>query len=90
MKRCLSIRVTGRVQGVFYRASARDKAQELGLCGFVKNESDGAVYILVEGEEAKVKEFEAWCRQGPPRAQVEQVGVEEAELQHFSVFEIRR
>lgn len=90
MRRCLSIRVIGRVQGVFYRASARDKAQELGLSGFVRNEPDGAVYIQIEGEEALVKEFETWCWQGSPRAHVEGVTVNEAEPLQLSGFEIKR
>lgn len=90
MKRCLSILVTGRVQGVFYRASARDKANELGLTGFAQNKEEGCVHIVVEGEEDHLIEFEKWCWQGPPRAKVEQVVTVPQEIKNFAAFEIRR
>lgn len=67
--------ITGKVQGVFYRASAMGEAQRLGLVGFVKNLSDGAVEAVVEGERAPVEEFIAWCRQGPPAARIDDVDV---------------
>ncbi len=90
MKRCLSILVTGKVQGVFYRASARDKANELGLTGFVQNKEDGCVHIVAEGEEERLREFERWCWQGPPRAKVEHVLTEPREIINFTTFEIIR
>jgi acylphosphatase len=90
MKRCLSILVTGKVQGVFYRASARDKANELGLTGFAQNREDSCVYIEAEGSEEGLQEFEKWCWQGPPRARVEQVLSELIETKNFKEFEIRR
>ena len=90
MKRCVSIQVIGKVQGVFFRASARDKASELGLCGFVQNATDGNVNIKIEGEEERLSQFEAWCWQGPPQAIVQMVTKEELELQNFLTFEIIR
>jgi acylphosphatase len=90
MKRCLSILVSGKVQGVFYRASARDKANELGLTGFAQNKEDGCVHIVVEGEDDRLIEFEKWCWQGPPRSGVEQVLTEPGEIVNFAAFEIRR
>ncbi|HNP95437.1 MAG TPA: acylphosphatase [Cyclobacteriaceae bacterium] len=86
----LAIRVTGKVQGVFYRASTRDKARSLGLCGFVKNENDGSVYIEAEGDKEKLDQFVNWCKQGPPNARVDKVEVAEREIKNFTQFEIKR
>jgi len=86
----LKITVQGRVQGVFYRASTRDKARELGLNGFVRNESNGDVYIEAEGEEEILKKFIAWCKQGPRQARVDNLKIIEGEDQGHTKFEIRR
>jgi acylphosphatase len=67
--------VTGRVQGVFYRASAQEEGLRLGLAGEVRNLPDGSVEAIVEGERRVVDEFTAWCRRGPPAARVEGVSV---------------
>ena len=84
-----NIRIHGAVQGVFYRDSARQKAEELGVSGFARNESDGSVYIEAEGTEQNLKAFLAWCTQGPASAQVEKVKSEHsANLKHFSEFRI--
>jgi acylphosphatase len=90
MKRHLSILVSGRVQGVFYRASAKAKADELGISGFVQNMPDGKVYIEVEGPDEKLDHFKTWCSKGPPRAQVEQVEIKEGDVQDFTSFGILR
>ena len=71
----VGIRVTGKVQGVFYRASTQKQAQALHLRGFVCNESDGSVYLEATGPQEALDVLVAWCRQGPPRAQVDQVEV---------------
>lgn len=76
MKR-ISIRVSGKVQGVFYRANTEKTARSLGLCGFVRNETDGSVYIEAQGEEDLLNEFTAWCRKGPEKASVSDVKVSE-------------
>jgi acylphosphatase len=83
------IRVQGKVQGVFYRASTRKMALELNIKGFVKNEDNGDVYIEAEADEATLQKFLDWCRQGPGRAEVKQVHHTPGELQHFTRFEIR-
>ena len=70
-----AIRVHGRVQGVSFRAAARAEARRLGLAGFARNEPDGSVAIEVEGDEAALAAFVAWCRVGPPAARVERVEV---------------
>lgn len=71
--------VDGRVQGVFYRASAEREAVVRGLSGFARNERDGTVLVEVEGPPQLVEEFVAWCRVGPSRAVVTRVAVEELE-----------
>lgn len=82
--------VSGRVQGVFYRASAKAKADELGIMGFVQNFPDGKVYIEAEGSDEKLDQFKVWCSEGPPRAQVERVEIKENELRNFTSFEVLR
>lgn len=67
----MNLRVTGLVQGVYYRASARDAAAGLGLTGWVRNEADGSVAAVAEGPEPLVAEFVAWCRRGPTAARVD-------------------
>lgn len=62
--------ISGRVQGVFFRSSMRDKAVELGLTGWVRNLSDGRVEFVVEGAGEDVERLVSWARHGPPRAQV--------------------
>jgi len=69
------VHITGVVQGVFYRVSTKQKADELGIRGWVKNTHDGAVEAVFEGEEAVVQEMIDWCFQGPPRSKVIDVKV---------------
>jgi len=68
--------ISGLVQGVWYRASARDEARKLGLAGWVKNSYDGNVEALAEGPKDLIEKFVAWCRKGPPYARVEDVKVD--------------
>jgi len=65
--------VRGRVQGVFYRASAQREARQLGLTGWVKNRQDGTVEVVAEGEEDQVKDFLSWSQSGPTTARVDNV-----------------
>ena len=89
MRRHLNIKIHGRVQGVFFRHSAKQKAKELAIKGFAQNEPDGAVYIEAEGEEINLKQFLDWCRRGPTFARVEKVESEfKSELQNFNEFVI--
>jgi acylphosphatase len=90
MIRHLNIFISGEVQGVFYRASAKEKADELGITGFVKNEPDGSVYLEAEGTEEQLNELTAWCRKGPPHSNVTDVRSTSGTIQHFKKFEIRR
>jgi len=89
MRRHLNIKIHGRVQGVFFRHSAKQKAKELGIKGFAQNEPDDTVYIEAEGEEKNLKQFLDWCRRGPTFARVEKVESEfKSELQNFNEFVI--
>ncbi len=67
------LRVTGLVQGVFYRQSTAIEAARLGLSGSVRNLADGSVEVVAEGRRAEVEALVAWCRRGPPAARVEDV-----------------
>jgi acylphosphatase len=84
-----SILITGKVQGVFYRASARQKAEELSIKGFAQNLPNGNVLIEAEGEEEQLKKLVAWCSQGPPRAHVKEVKVEAGTVTGFLSFSIK-
>ena len=87
--KCYQIRVTGRVQGVGFRYHTRNKAIELGIHGFVRNETDGSVWIEADGDEQNTKEFISWCYHGPRFARVEQIEVTEIELKYYTDFRIR-
>jgi len=67
--------ISGRVQGVWFRASTKQKAEQLGINGWVKNTADGKVVALFEGDEKHVQEMIEWCHHGPPLAKVENVEV---------------
>lgn len=90
MKKHLNIKITGKVQGVWYRGSTKRKAESLGLVGFVRNESDGSVYAEVEGNENDLKAFVKWCKEGPPLAKVISVEIEESGLKNFTEFVVQR
>jgi len=85
------LHISGKVQGVWYRASAKDKATSLGLTGKVWNERNGDVAILAQGSHNQITEFIEWCKVGPPLAKVVEVKLENVEaIEVFSSFEITR
>jgi len=84
----LSIRVTGRVQGVFFRVSTQRKAFELGVNGTVRNEIDGSVAIEAEAEAPALDRFVDWCRRGPANAHVKRVEAVEGEPVGYRDFTI--
>jgi acylphosphatase len=91
MVRQLNIRVSGKVQGVFFRASTKEKADALGIHGFVRNERDGSVYIEAAGDERVLEQFVDWCRHGPPRAHVDRCEIYEGVLvETLTGFEVKR
>ena len=87
--KALHIQVHGRVQGVWFRASAQDKARELDLSGWVRNAADGSVEIHAEGADESLDHFVLWCRQGPPAAEVSHVDIDSVTVENFSTFAIR-
>lgn len=89
MKR-LHIKVIGDVQGVFYRFSAKQEADKLSVLGWVVNDSDGSVSGIIEGERTALDKFVAWCKEGSPMAEVDDVEVSEEEYKgEFNQFEVR-
>ncbi len=84
-----NIRIAGRVQGVGFRHTAKKMAVSCHIRGFVKNEYDGADYIEAEGEEANLRQFIRWCRNGPASGRVTDISVEPGELKDFKSFSIR-
>jgi acylphosphatase len=84
------VRVSGQVQGVFFRDSTRQKAEELGLAGWVRNTPDGQVEALFEGPSERVREMVGWCEEGPQRASVENVDTDfEGASGDLEGFEVR-
>ena len=83
------VRISGQVQGVFFRDSTRQKAEKLGLAGWVKNLPDGQVEALFEGPSERVREMVTWCEEGPQRASVTNVDKDfkgaSGDLQGFEV-----
>lgn len=90
MKKQVIIKVLGMVQGVFFRAFVEEKAKELGLVGWVRNEEKGTVKIVAEGQEEPLKKLIDYCQQGSRFAKVDKVEVEWLQATgEFSDFEIR-
>ena len=69
------LKIYGKVQGVYYRASTKQRADQLKLAGFVRNEPDGSVYAEVEGTAPLLRQMIEWCEQGPMMAHVTEVQV---------------
>ena len=85
------LRIRGKVQNVWFRASAREQAQQLGLTGWVANRPDGSVEVLAEGPRPKLERLMAWCHQGPPAASVNLVDPEWLPAtEEFDIFQIIR
>jgi len=82
--------VSGKVQGVYYRANTRDAARERGVDGWVRNLDDGRVEAVFEGPEDAVAELAEWCHEGSPAAEVDDVTVEYGDPEGENGFRIRR
>ena len=82
--------IKGKVQGVFYRASAKEIANELGVTGWIKNTREGNVEAMVSGKEDQLEKFVKWCKEGPDKAAVEEVIVTQKEEAPFKGFNIVR
>lgn len=82
--------IRGKVQGVFFRASAKDVADEIGIRGWVKNTEEGDVEILASGSHDQLQKFIEWCKIGPRRAIVTNVEVTNVDEQNFKSFDVIR
>ena len=84
------VRVSGRVQGVFYRAWAKEQAERFGVHGWVRNCPDGSVEAHLEGDEAGVQKLLDRLREGPPAAEVSNLEIEDVEPEDFHHFAVAR
>ncbi len=85
------VRITGRVQGVYFRAETQSAAQRIGVTGWVRNVRDGSVEAVFEGEAHRVREMVAWCWKGSPFSRVDDVEViEEPYRNEFQDFRVVR
>jgi acylphosphatase len=82
--------ITGKVQGVFYRKSAKEKAGELKITGTVRNLATGEVEIIATGNREQLDNLITWCKVGPPKAVVTKIEIEEQPFQLFNRFSITR
>lgn len=89
MKKGYGIRVTGKVQNVGFRYYTIKTAKEFGICGFVRNDPDGSVYIEAEGEYDSLEAFLHWCRRGPQWARVDGFEVQEQPVMGYEGFMVR-
>ncbi|MCF8365812.1 MAG: acylphosphatase [Bacteroidales bacterium] len=89
MKKAVILNISGRVQNVGFRYHTRKTAQKLNISGFVKNQTNGSVYVEAEGEEENLDQFIIWCKSGPSWARVDNVSIQPLPNQWFVGFEIR-
>lgn len=88
--RTVHLVIKGKVQGVFYRASAKDRAEDLGITGWVKNTREGFVETVASGDDKAVQQFIEWCKKGPSNARVDDVVVTEQSPEQLNGFTIKR
>jgi acylphosphatase len=77
MKSKVQVIISGRVQGVWFRANTKNKAEQLGITGWVRNTDDGKVEALFEGKDDHIKEMLEWCKHGPLMAKVTDVKIKQ-------------
>lgn len=83
------LKITGKVQGVFFRSNAQEKAESLGLTGYVKNMPDSSVEAVVQGEKDQIEPFISWAKEGPSSAKVNNIAINWQPLEkNFSSFRI--
>lgn len=86
---CICYKVSGKVQGVFFRASTKSQAEQLGITGWVKNLPDGGVEVLACGEKAQLDLLYSWLQSGPERAEVKDITFETLPWQEHQAFTVR-
>ena len=84
------LKISGKVQGVFFRAEAREIAEANKISGWIRNTDDGKVEAQITGEDNAVEEFISWCKDGPEKAKVENVLVTNTNVKKFDKFEVIR
>jgi acylphosphatase len=84
----IDIKITGKVQGVSFRATTKAVADQMGIRGMVRNEKDGSLYLEAEGDDTLLEVFVEWCNEGPDRAKIENVEVTPGEVKNYRNFEI--
>ena len=89
MSRCVRCVISGRVQGVWFRASTQREAQARGLTGWVSNRPDGAVEVLACGPEEGLVDLKVWLWQGPPSSQVAEVRCHDEPPGEYTGFDVR-
>ena len=90
MPETIHLIIEGKVQGVFYRQSTREKATQLGITGTIRNLKDGSVEIIATGTPEQLEQLTQWCNQGPPKAVVTNIKSTPLPLQSFNNFIITR
>ncbi len=90
MTKHLDITIKGHVQGVGYRAASKAVADQLGVKGFVQNESGGDVFIAAEGDKVSLEMFLDWCHEGPEYGEITSVESHEGELKNYINFVVKR
>ena len=86
----LNINIIGKVQGVWFRASTKEKADSLGVKGFIKNEKDGSVYIEAEASNEIMNDFVEWRKKGTKNAVVNEIILKESLIVYYTDFTISR
>jgi acylphosphatase len=86
----IQLLINGKVQGVFYRATARKIANSIGVTGWIKNTSDGNVEATVSGTKEQLEKFISWCKKGPEKAIVNEVIIKEKEQILFDEFVVAK
>lgn len=84
------LQISGKVQGVFFRATAKEMAQLHLVSGWIKNTDDNNVEAEVTGENEAIEKFISWCKHGPAKAKVDHVKVTDVALKKFTSFEVIR
>ena len=84
----IDIKITGKVQGVSFRATTKAVADQMGIRGMVRSEKDGSLYLEAEGDDTLLEVFVEWCNEGPDRAKIENVEVTLGEVKNYQNFEI--
>ena len=86
--KCVHLIVSGRVQGVFFRANVRNKALQIGLVGYAKNMSDGSVEVVAQGNQEKINELIDFIRNSPGTSKVTEIKIKNKDMENFKSFEI--